>query len=288
MNKKPIKPVIKWVGGKNRIMNKIIENIPKKFNNYYEPFIGGGSVFLNMPYRNKAYINDLDSELVNVYYVVKNEPKKLITTLKRLEKQYNKLLNMEQKKEYFLNIRNKYNNKKSRSKILMAGWYIFLNKSGFNGIMKRNKLNKLMTSFGQRVTIKLISHGDNNLLNLSKTLKKTIIKNKDYKIFLKNVKKGDFVYLDPPYVPDDIRKFNMNYVNNEWNLNEFNELFKLIKKLDKKGVYIMLSNSYSKLILNEFSNNKKFKIIKVPIQRILSRNANNRRKEYEVIITNYK
>tara|TARA_A100001015_G_C14665783_1_gene584863 strand:- start:10 stop:633 length:624 start_codon:yes stop_codon:yes gene_type:complete len=177
------KPLIKWVGGKIKIMDKVINNIPKKFNNYYEPFIGGGSVLLNMPFKNKAFINDYNSDLINLYKIAKTKPKELIKKLKSLQKKYNNLKTMDNKKIFFYKKRKELNQlrkngKDNKSKIKRTSLYIYINKCCFNGIMATNKSKELRPSFGYHNKVNLLNN--DNILKVSKILKKTKIYNKDY------------------------------------------------------------------------------------------------------------
>lgn len=284
------KPFIKWVGGKMKIMDKVIDNIPKKFNNYYEPFVGGGSVLLNMPFKNKALINDFNSDLIDLYKIVKTKPNELIKKLKSIQNKYNNLKSIDDKKDFFYKKRKQLNQLKkkndSKSKIKRASLYIYINKSCFNGIMTTNKSKELRPSFGYHNKVNLLNN--DNILKVSKILKKTIIHNKDYIEIINKAQKGDFVYLDPPYVPDDITECNIKYNDGKsWGIKDFDTFFDNFEKLDKRGVFIMMSNSHSKYVLKRYKNTK-FNILKVPIIRTVSVNKKTRGIKYEVIITNYK
>lgn len=282
-----IKPIIKWVGGKSKIIHKIITHLPSEFNNYYEPFLGGGSVFLNIPYKNKAYINDFNKDLINIYKKIKTDYKKLYDKLKMIETKYNGIKGMDEKKLFFIKNRDKFNKITDKSSVERAALYIFLNKTCFNGIMIENQKKEIKPSFGFHEKIKIADK--NNLEKFSKKLNKSVtISNKDYQDFLLNVKKGDFVYLDPPYVPDDITNHNYKYNNSKsWSLQDFYKFFEVIDSLNKKGAYIMMSNSYSKLIRKQY-NNSKYHIYKIPISRTISVKSSTRGTKTEVIITNYK
>ena len=108
----------------------------------------------------------------------------------------------------------------------------------------------------------------------------------DYFDALKTAKRGDFVYLDPPYVPDDFCKYSMNYANNEWDEDDFLDLVEMVEELDERGCYVMLSNSDSKFIRKHFPK-KKYRVIKLPIHRSLSPNKDKRGYQYELLIMNY-
>ena len=282
-----ISPIIKWVGGKRRIMERILKLTPKTFNNYYEPFIGGGSVFLNIPYRKKAFINDYNQDLINIYMCIKNDYNILYRKLKKIEKIYNDIQDITGKNEYFKRNREKMNNLKNKMCCERAALYIFLNKTCFNGIMTENLKGEIKPSFGFHEKIHIANK--NNIQNFSEKLKSSVyITNIDYKESLTKVKKGDFVYLDPPYVPDDITNHNYKYNGSKsWKLEDFNMFFELVDNLDRKGVYFMMSNSYSKLIRSYYKKTK-YNIYKIPISRNISVKSSTRGIKNEVIITNYK
>ena len=200
------KPIIKWVGGKRRIMKHIIENIPLDFKNYYEPFLGGASVFLNTPFKHKAYINDFTPDLVNVYNQVKNNPQNIITSLTLLREEY---LKAEDKKKFFLNQRDIYNSiDRDFEKAVI---FIFINKTCFNGKMTFRKDKTLSSAFGKHMRPGIFDEGNIKKFSEIFSSDNIILTNLDYYECVKDAKKGDFVYLDPPYVPDD--KTGFNYLN---------------------------------------------------------------------------
>uniref|UniRef100_A0A6C0B492 site-specific DNA-methyltransferase (adenine-specific) n=1 Tax=viral metagenome TaxID=1070528 RepID=A0A6C0B492_9ZZZZ len=279
-----IKPVIKWVGGKRKIMDKIIGKLPEEFNNYYEPFLGGASVFLNMPFKKKAMINDYNIDLIDLYKNIRDNPKSLLNRLKRIKNKYNKLTDMDLKAAFFKDTVLKIN-KIKRPSIRRSVLYIFLNKACFNGFMATNKKGQLRPSFGYHDKLKLFD--EDNINAFSQLLNKSVkIKNGDYMKFLKTARRGDFVYMDPPYVPDDVTKCNIKYGTNGWTEEKSIELFNLFDELDNRGIYLMMSNSYSKLVRKHFKN-KNYKIKKIPIIRTVSVDKNTRGVKYEVLITNY-
>jgi DNA adenine methylase len=280
MNK--CKSILRYVGSKKRIINHIIDNLPDKFNDYYEPFLGSAIVYLCIPNKKKSYINDNNKDLISIYKYIKKNPKKIIKLLDKLYKQY---MNAEDKKEYYLQKRVEFNKLKNKYTIQRAVLYIFINKTCYNGLLQFNKHDLNTSGFGKLDNPNICDI--KNIENLHNNLKQnTIIKNNDYLHFLKNVQKGDFIYLDPPYVPDDIKQCNIKYSKNPWNIDDFNNLVNLCNILDEKGCYFMLSNSNSQYIRNNFPKNK-FNVKKINITRGLCPNASLRQKEDELLIMNY-
>jgi len=282
MNK--CKSILRWVGSKKRIINEIIENFPEEMNDYYEPFLGSGVVYLYVPNKSKSYINDNNKDLISLYKHVKKNHKEMIKLLEKIYKEY--MSNDDDgKKEYYLGKREDFNKIKGKYDLERAVLYIFINKTCYNGIMQFNKYGNNSSGFGKL-------HNPNicdlkNIENLYNNLKnKTIIKNQDYLEFLKNVKRGDFIYLDPQYVPDDIKGCSIKYSSEIWNIDDFNNLVKLCEDLDKKGCKFMLSNSNSDFIRKNFSKND-YNIKKIKIARGLCPTGSLRKVEDELLIMNY-
>lgn len=280
-NTKDIHSIIHWVGGKKRLVDKILENIPKKFNDYYEPFLGGAIVFLNMKYSKKAILNDYNKDLINLYRFIKKEPNELLKLVCKYENSYN-LSN--DKKRHFLEKRKRFNDLLGNYNLERIALYIYLNKTCFNGIVQTNRYGKNTSAFGNHKKINICTK--DNFYKFSSILKGVELYNKDYRDVLKNAKKNDFIYLDPPYVEDDIKQYTFKYTKDGWNINDFDELVKTYKELDKKGCKVMLSNSDSKYIRKNFSKND-YRVLKLPIHRVLARGKEHRGIQYELLIMNY-
>ena len=281
-----IKPVLKWVGGKRRLMKKIEELMPSgKIGNYHEPFFGGGSVLFSLEdkIKGKIFINDFNKDLVNVYKQVVKNPDKLIAKLKVLKKSYLKVKN----KRLFYNNKRLIFNKGKVGRVMKAALYIFLNKTNFNGIMIKDKKGNIVAGWGKHE--KPVIFEKDNIYNVSSMLKtrKVSITNNDYEKVLKKAKSGDFIFMDPPYVPDDITKWKDRYLNERWTMKDFNRTFDLFDELTRRGCKVMFTNSWSSVIRKRFSNKKKYRVVKVPIKRTISRTKSRRVVKYEVVIMNY-
>jgi len=288
MNKSRIltKPVLKWVGGKRRLLKKIEELLPGgKIRNYHEPFFGGGSVLFSLDHKitGRIYVNDYNKDLINVYKQVRKNPMELIEILRSLKKSYLKTKN---KRAFYNNKRSVLNENRTLN-VERAALYIFINKTNFNGIMMKNKKGNIVAGWGKHEKPEIFK--ESNIVALSSFLKrrKVTIANIDYEESLKKAKKGDFVFMDPPYVPDDITKWKDRYLEERWNVADFERTFKVLDELTKKGCLVMFANSWSQLIRKTFSKDKRYKIHKLPIKRTISRNNSGRVVKYEVLILNY-
>ncbi len=266
-------PIVKWVGGKRQLMFELIKNMPKSYNRYFEPFIGGGALFFELQ-PEQAYISDMNEELINLYSVVRNNVYELIKDLSKHEVS----------KEYFLEIRNidRTEQYTELSDVERASRFIYLNRTCFNGMYRVNSQGQFNVPFGYYKNPRIID--ENNLLNCSELLKKTEIKCADFSEILTKVKKGDLVYFDPPYVPLNETSSFTSYTKDGFDINMQFKLRDVCDELDNKGVKFMLSNSDTKLVNELYVN---YEIKKVFASRQINANADGRGKITEVLVRNY-
>ncbi len=280
-NKAKVKPFVKWVGGKRQLLSQFrLRNLfpphffDKKNNTYYEPFVGGGAVFFDLLPK-KAVLSDLNKELVITYNVIKNNVEELILSLKK-----HKI-----SKEYFLKIRSKDISK--LSDIEIASRFIYLNRTCFNGLYRVNKSGGFNVPFGQNKNPLICD--EVNLREVSKVLKNVTIKHQGYQEVLKNAKKGDFIYFDPPYYPLSKTASFTSYTKDVFLDKEQIELRDVFVELNKRGCYVMLSNSDAPFINKIYSEikDKKVRISKVEAGRAINSKGSGRGKILEVVVTNY-
>ena len=266
-------PIVKWVGGKRQLMFELIKNMPKSYNRYFEPFIGGGALFFELQ-PEQAYISDMNEELINLYSVVQDNVYELIKDLSKHEVS----------KEYFLEIRNidRTEQYTELSDVERASRFIYLNRTCFNGMYRVNSQGQFNVPFGHYKNPRIID--ENNLLNCSELLKKTEIKCADFSEILTKVKKGDLVYFDPPYVPLNETSSFTSYTKDGFDINMQFKLRDVCDELDNKGVKFMLSNSDTKLVNELYVN---YEIKKVFASRQINANADGRGKITEVLVRNY-
>ncbi len=272
------KPFVKWAGGKRQIIDKLKEYVPDEYDTYYEPFVGGGALLFELAPK-KAVINDLNEELMNVYNCLCNEEKfkKMCNLLNHYEAEHSE--------EFYYEIRNKDKNKNAYNRLsdyTKAARTIYLNKACFNGLYRVNSKNEFNVPFGKKT--KINTYEGSNLITVSNylTMNDIKIQSVDFEESLKTAKKGDFVYIDPPY-DSDTSTFN-NYTEDGFGKEEQRRLAQVYKDLDKRGVYVMLSNHNTTLI-NELYKDYHIHIIEA--KRNINANGKKRGKVEEVIITNY-
>lgn len=276
MNNSNIKihPFLKWAGGKRQLLDEIKLRMPKNFNAYFEPFIGGGALFFELQPSN-AYIGDINKELIHAYKIIRNNPNAIIKMIQNYDEQFNT------KESYYL-LREKYNQKilSNEYDVELAAIFIYLNKRCFNGLYRVNSKGEFNVPYNNKKNIKSISI--DNIFNIAKLLKNTTIYNNDFETILLNAKKGDFVFLDSPYDLISSTSFD-SYTKDKFSINDHKRLAKLFKKLDEIGCYIILTNHNTELI-NELY--KDFRIETISVKRMINSDSKNRIGE-EVIITNF-
>jgi len=300
------KPFLKWVGGKTQIIDMLLENYPKKINNYHDIFLGGGSTllaFINYINNKKIIINgkiyayDSNNILIYVYKNIQIYPKKLYKKIKTIITDYNncktnKIINrnantkeeaMESHESYYYWIRKKYNNLENNKQIDIIGsaMFIFLNKTCFRGIYRVGK-NGFNVPFGHYKNPKIIDK--KTILNISELIKNVKFKCLDFTESLARIKKNDFVYLDPPYVPEKETSF-VGYNFGGFCLEQHKNLIKICNNMKKKNIKFILSNSNTKLIIKSFPNNI-YNVIKILCKRAIH-SKNPSKKTLELIIKSY-
>lgn len=272
-----IKPPLKWVGGKRQLLSEINKYIPKEIDTYFEPFLGGGAVFFDLE-PDKAVINDYNSELINVYKTIKDDVEKLIEYL-RVHEENNS-------KEYYYTVRawDREEGYSERSNVEKASRIIFMNKTGFNGMYRVNSKNQYNVPYGKYKNPAIVN--EDVLRSVSAFLNDidVTILNGDFVEVVSNAKAGDFVYLDPPYVPLNETSAFTSYTNNGFNKEDQIRLRELCDDLDSRGVKFLLSNSNVPFIQEQYEN---YTIEIVGATRAINSKASGRGKVEEVLIRNY-
>ena len=274
------RPFVKWVGGKRQLLKQFKElglYPPEDFNPntaiYFEPFVGGGAVFFDL-FPQRAVLFDLNYELIITYNVIKNDVENLIKSLKKHR----------HNKEYFLNLRIK--NPKKLSDLNIASRFIYLNRTCFNGLYRVNKNGEFNVPFGSYK--KPLVCDEENLRKIHKVLQRIDIFCDDYKKVLNMAKKGDFIYLDPPYYPINGTSNFTSYTSNDFLEKEQEELKDVFVQLHKKGCFVMLSNSDTPFINKLYSKlGRKIKVHKIKANRMINSNSKKRGKINEVLVINY-
>lgn len=271
------KPFVKWAGGKSGLIASLIPFVPKNFNSYFEPFVGGGALFFYLKNQKilnskKIYINDKNSQLINAYKQIKINPHEILEELE--------ILNKKHSEETFYRIRNLDRNSDfySLSEVFKAARFIYLNKTCYNGLCRYNSKGHFNTPMGNYKNPKI--YDKELIFSVHKALKNVLITNNDFESALLKVKKGDFIYFDPPYFPLNKTSSFVNYTDN-FLAKEQIRLYELFKILDFEGVKVLQSNSNTQFIKELY---KDFEIIEINSKRAINCKGDRRGKITELII----
>lgn len=241
---------IRWAGSKKKILNEMLNTFPKNKKNYIEMFLGSGVVLLNvldnkdvLKYKN-FYVNDINSNIINFYILLRDNIDDAIIKMKRFEDTYNSY-SMDEKEEYYYKIRYDFNNMDSGNE--KAFLFYFLMKTGFNGVYRENKNGKFNVPFGRKEKIVV---NEEYLHKVSESIQNVEFYNLEYKEFLKEMRKRNkleyaFVYCDPPYLPDNdkVSQKQELYTSDSFDHTLF---FKVLSEF-KNGTDVMVSMADSKI-----------------------------------------
>ncbi len=298
------RPILKWVGGKGQIIDKLLKAIPKEMNNYHELFVGGGSFLMMVLWaKSKGFITingsinayDLNEALISTYINISDNKDELFEKVKELQKTFlecdaegtvnrkanNKEESITSRESYYYWIRKQYNEQKDKTSVESSAYFIFLNKTGFRG-MYREGPNGFNIPYGNYKNPKLVEEDELNYI--SELIKDVNFYNSDFSESFKNVSnEKNFLYMDPPYAPENNKSF-VGYTKDGFDIEQHKKLFVLTKLISENNM-IMMSNSNVKLIHDNLSKDN-FKYEIVSCRRAINSKDPAARTE-EVIITNY-
>jgi DNA adenine methylase len=265
-------PFVKWVGGKRQLAQEITSRLPLSFARYFEPFSGGGAILFELMPKN-AVVSDLNGELINCYQVIRDDVWSLVELLKTSVVS----------ESFFYQIRGL--DPQLLSKVERAARFIYINKAGFNGLYRENSKGQVNTSYGHNPKAKIFDKS--NLLAVSQYLNWANITfiHSGYEHIESKVKRGDFVYFDPPYIPLSATANFTSYTAKGFGYEDQSALAGLFRQLHNKGVYLMMSNSNTPLTKDLY---KGFDIDVVVTRRSINCDAGGRGvRPIELIIRNY-
>jgi DNA adenine methylase len=297
------KPILKWVGGKTQIMDKLIVDFPVEINNYREAFLGGGSVLLTLlsyvkndviKIHGNIYAYDLNEALIYVYKNIQTHHNELYDLLQSIIVDFNECGNGEinrtpknideakiAKENYYYWIRSEYNKLIDKKCILASARFIFLNKTCFRGVFRVGPKG-FNVPYGHYNNPEIINK--EHLEEIHNLIQNVIFECCDFNSSLTIVEPNDFVYLDPPYAPETDKSF-VGYTQNGFDIEQHNNLFKLIHTLTDSNKKIMLSNADVSLVRENFTSDK-YNILSILCKRSIN-SKNPDAKAKEVIIKNY-
>lgn len=272
-----IGPFVKWAGGKKQLLERLKERLPESYDTFYEPFIGGGALLLEVQ-PSKAIINDTNEQLLNVYRQLKLDVEPVIYAVNHLDAE-------SCDKDRYMSLRESYNKKISANELdaECAALMIWLNKHCFNGLYRVNSKGLFNVPYNNKTGG--VSIDADNLRNIGMYLRSNDIEIRqgDFEVACSDVTCGDFVYFDSPYIPVSETANFTDYTKDGFSLEEHKRLANLFRRLDSAGVKVMLSNHNVPLVHELYDG---FIIEPVDVRRAINRDAS-KRVGKEVIITNY-
>lgn len=271
-----MKPIVKWVGGKHGNLEHIRKLLPPTYNKYYEPFLGGGAVLLDLC-PEEAVVNDINPELINMYLQVRDNVEEVIEDLSILDSWHE---NSDDPKGYYYRVRDNYNSNLGNDIPMQAARFIYLNKHCFNGLYRVNSKGEFNVPFNGKLTG--ASFHPEHLRDVSKQIQHVDFKCGDFVDAIKDADKGDLMFIDSPYAPLTPTSF-VDYTKEGFAYEDHVRLAELFKELSDRGVYCMLTNHDTELIRDLYRG---FNFTEVDVRRSINRNGDNR-KGKEVIITNF-
>lgn len=275
-----VKPFLKWVGGKQRLINDIFHYIPDSFSNYYEPLLGAGSMFLRLLEEgllenSVSVLCDFNRSLINVWelFCYDNNTQTILNNLMMFERLHSK--------EFYEAVKNRELNNQFQE----AAKFIYLNKAGFNGLYRENKKGEFNVPFGKRDNVSL---GIDNILAVINLIRcseaEIVLDSENYLVCGANISSDSFVYLDPPYYPISQTSNFTSYVNGSWSHKDHETFVEMTKTVASNGNKVMVSNYDTDFMRDAFHE---WNIIELETNRSVAADGNARKKVKELLIMNY-
>jgi DNA adenine methylase len=271
----PAKPFVKWVGGKRQILPELEKHAPASFARYHEPFLGGGALFFHLRRRPAAgpfpaFLSDSNERLIRAYQGVQQSVEGVIKLLREYERGHSK--------EFFLRERDR-KDVDSGTAVEVAAWFIYLNRTAFNGLYRVNSRNIFNVPFGKYLNPVICD--EKNLRACAEALRDTELDARGFESILKRARAGDFVYFDPPYRPLTATSKFTDYTKEGFRDRDQESLRDLAHQLKASGVHVLLSNSSTPYIKTLYQD---FKQIKVRARRSVNADPHGRGEIQELIL----
>jgi DNA adenine methylase len=261
------RPFLKWAGGKRQLLPRLLGLAPKTFGRYFEPFAGGGALFFALrPVR--ATLSDLNDRLIRTYKGVRDNVDAVIRLL----------ASYPHRKRFYYSMRRI--DIDARSDVEVAAWFIYLNKTGYNGLYRVNSRNQFNVPFGHYKNPTICD--EPTLRACASALAGKELLSEDFEVVAARAKRGDFVYFDPPYVPLSATSSFTSYTPQGFGPDEQRRLHDVARALKRRGVHVLLSNSSAPFVRDLYSDG--FELIEVAATRTINSKATGRGAITELII----
>lgn len=261
-------PVVRWVGGKGRLLSELVSRLPTAFSVYHEPFIGGGALFFAVRPR-FAYLADANAELANLYGVIKREPRRLMDILGAMtvsEAEYYRVRELDRSQNFA-----------AVPDVERAARFVYVNKTCFNGLHRVNRRGQMNAAYGHRDRPTLFESA--NVMEVHDALRGARIAHAGFEDVLRVAGRGHFVYFDPPYDGTFT-----SYTREAFGADDQHRLWQVCVKLHRKGAKWMLSNADTPFVRRLY---KAFRVEAVRAPRSVAAKASSRMPAAEVIVRNY-
>ncbi|NWF96434.1 MAG: DNA adenine methylase [Candidatus Thorarchaeota archaeon] len=267
------RPIVKWAGGKGQLLQDIDSVLPPSFRDYYEPFVGGGALFFHL-YRKglirKAVLSDANAELISLYVTVRDRVEDIVDEL--------------QSGRYVNDSQTYYSIRKMvpSDPVIRAARLIYLNRTCFNGLYRVNSRGQFNVPFGRYENPMILDEA--NLRAASTAFSGVEFRVGDFEEAVRDAETGDFVYMDPPYVPISDTAAFTSYTKDGFGPEEQERLAHVFSELDERGCYVLESNSATSVIRNLYT---RFTVTEVYAARAISSDGSTRGRIPELLIRNY-
>jgi DNA adenine methylase len=264
----PIKPFLKWAGGKRSLLSQMLPHMPKKFGRYHEPFVGSAALFFHLGPRHAA-LSDNNERLVRCFTGLRSHPDAVAA----------KLAGYPYEREFFLNMRKR--DIDAEDDVELAAWFIYLNKTGFNGLYRVNKKNRFNVPFGKYKSPRICD--ERTLRACAARLEHADIRHRDFEAAADDAEAGDLVYFDPPYVPLSATSSFTSYTSHGFGADAQERLRDCARALARRGVHVLISNSSAELV-HELYAGRDFKLTEVEARRSINSRKDRRGPVTELLI----
>jgi len=262
------RPFLKWAGGKRQLIEHLLRRAPRTYSRFFEPFVGGGALFFALEPKH-AVLCDVNQRLIRTYQGVRDDVERVIALLREYPHD----------PEFFYALRDQDIDRRSDAEV--AAWFIYLNKTGFNGLYRVNRENRFNVPFGRYARPRICD--PDTLRACSRALRGAKLLNLDFEAAVKPARRGDFVYFDPPYVPLSATSSFTSYTSIGFDFAAQTRLRDTALELKRRGVNVLLSNSSAPIVLDLYKKN--FKLREVPALRPVNSKATKRGAVIELLIS---
>jgi DNA adenine methylase len=298
LSKRPdheIRPILKWAGGKRQLLPTLRAHYPSTFSRYFEPFLGSGAVFLDLLSndllgKRHAFLSDRNADLIGCYRMIRDEPDEVISHLEDLEREHE-----EGEAAFYYEVRDKrFNRPATKSRTTTPGraaLFIYLNRTGFNGLYRVNSKGAFNVPIGRYASPRINDPEGITRLSVALNSRHVSLAVRRFSSALTTAAKGDFVYLDPPYAPLSQSAAFTAYSRQRFTLEDQQALQRLVIALARKGCHVLLSNSTAPEIVDLYQNSRPAQEVglqtrRVPARRAINCHANRRGPVEELIVSN--